>query len=99
RKCEMLQWQIEAAFRSGLAGAIVFNFTDEWFKDGRLVADWKMGITTTDRHPKPSFAAVQKMFKAAPYFPAPLQPKVSVIIAAYNAERTLKVCLESLEKL
>src|SRR5436190_9560654 len=53
RKCEMLQWQIEGAFRGGLAGAIIFNFTDEWFKDGRLVADWKMGITTTDRQPKP----------------------------------------------
>jgi glycosyltransferase involved in cell wall biosynthesis len=99
RKCEILAWQIEGAFHGGLAGAIVFSFTDEWFKDDRLVADWEMGLTTSDRQPKPSFAAVQKMFHAAPYFPSPLGPKVSVVVAAYNAERTLKTCLDSLEKL
>src|SRR5262249_27498451 len=63
RQADILEWQIEAAFRGGLAGAIVFSFTDEWFKDGRLVPDWQMGLTTNYRRPKPSFAAVQKMFR------------------------------------
>ena len=35
RKCEMLSWQIEAAFRGGLAGAVVFSYTDEWYRNGR----------------------------------------------------------------
>ena len=39
------------------------------------------------------------MFQAAPYFPSPLCPKVSLVVAAYNAERTLMTCLDSLEKL
>ena len=39
------------------------------------------------------------MFRAAPYFPLPHCPKVSVVVASYNGERTLKACLESLERL
>ena len=35
QKCAMLEWQIEHAFRGGLAGAVVFSFTDDWFRDGQ----------------------------------------------------------------
>src|SRR5205814_6169983 len=99
RKCQMLEWQIETAFRGGLAGAITFAFTDEWFKDGRLVSDWQMGLTTAARKPKAAFAVVQSMFALAADFSLPRYPKVSVIVAAYNAERTLKTCLDSLQQL
>ena len=68
RKCEMLSWQIENAFRAGLAGAIAFTFTDEWHKDGRQVEGWEMGLVSNDRWPKESFNAVKKMFRAAPLF-------------------------------
>lgn len=99
RKCEALGWQIEAAFRSGLAGAIVFSFTDDWWHDGKRVEGWQMGLTTNDRQPKASFGVVQKMFGAAPYFPLPRYPKVSVVVACYNGERTLKACLDSMQRL
>ncbi len=99
RKCEMLSWQIEDAFRGGLAGAVVFSFTDEWYRQGRLVDDWELGLTTRDRRPKPSFEAVSRQFQRAPFFPPVRQPDVSVVVAAYNAERTLGACLESLCKL
>src|SRR5204863_4298449 len=99
RKCEMLEWQIRDLFRAGLAGGVLFSFTDEWFKDGRQIEDWNMGLTTRDRQPKRSFRVVQKMFQAAPYFPLPQAPKVSVVVASYNGDRTLKACLESLERL
>ena len=58
-----------------------------------------MGLTNSERAPKPSFGAVQKMFGAAPYFPLSRAPKVSVVVASYNAERTLRACLDSLERL
>ncbi|MBM3845315.1 MAG: glycosyltransferase [Verrucomicrobia bacterium] len=96
RKCEILSWQIESAFRAGLAGTVVFSFTDEWFKDGREVDDWHMGLTTRAREPKPSFHAVQKAFAQAPWFPLPTYPSVSVVVACYNGARTLKTCLDSL---
>jgi hypothetical protein len=41
RQCELLAWQIESAFRGGLAGAIVFTFTDDWWHNGRRIDDWR----------------------------------------------------------
>jgi cellulose synthase/poly-beta-1,6-N-acetylglucosamine synthase-like glycosyltransferase len=99
KKAETLRWQIECAFRAGLAGAVVFSFTDDWFKDGRHVEDWNMGLTTADRRPKESFLAVRAKFSMAPYFPLLRSPKVSVVVAACNADRTLATCLDSLGKL
>jgi glycosyltransferase involved in cell wall biosynthesis len=99
RQAEVLAWQIETACRSGLAGTIVFSFTDDWFKDGRPIADWGFGLTTRQRVPKPAFAAVQAAFAVAPYFPLPRVPAVSVVVACYNGARTLRACLESLSRL
>ena len=31
-KCAILSWQIEEACRAGLAGAIVFSYTDDWWR-------------------------------------------------------------------
>ena len=99
RQCEILAWQIETAFRGGLAGVVVFSFTDDWCRGGQQIEDWKMGLTTADRQRKPAFAVVHKTFRAAPHFPLPRHPKVSVVVASFNAGRTLKACLDSLVKL
>lgn len=99
RQAEMLAWQIETSFRAGLAGAVVFSFTDDWWHSGRQIEDWTLGLTTVNRQPKPSFSAVQKAFQSAPAFPLSHYPQVSVVIASYNAERTLKTCLDSLQRL
>ncbi len=99
RKGEILSWQIETAFRSGLAGLAIFSFTDDWFRAGRQIEDWTMGLTTRDRRPKKSFTVVQRAFRAAPYFPLAHHPRVSVVVACYNGDRTLKACLDSLERL
>jgi len=98
RQKELLSWQIETAFRGGLAGAVVFTYTDEWFKDGRIVEDWKMGLVTRQRAPRPAFHAVGEGFRIAPYFALSRHPKVSVVVASYNAARTLQVCLDSLQR-
>ena len=95
-KCEMLGWQIESAFRAGLAGTVVFSYTDDWFKGEQQIEEWGFGLTGRDRKPKESFWAVQKAFGAAPYFPLPRSPKVTVVVASFNGERTLNACLESL---
>jgi glycosyltransferase involved in cell wall biosynthesis len=98
-KCEMLDWQIETTFRGGLAGAVVYSFTDDWFKDNRQIDNWAFGLTTVDRVKKDSFYVVQKKFQAAPYFPLSQYPKVSIVVASYNGVRTLKACLDSLSHL
>ncbi len=97
RKCEILSWQIETAFRAGLAGTVVFSYTDDWWRGGQRVEDWMMGLTTPDRQRKDSFRAVQKMFRLAPYFPLSRHPRVSVVVASYQGERTLNACLDSLK--
>ncbi len=94
-----LQEQIETAFRGGVAGTIVFSYTDDWFRGGVQIEDWSFGLTRRDRSPKPAFAAVGRVFQAAPYFPLTGAPKVSVVVASYNGAPTLKTCLESLARL
>jgi glycosyltransferase involved in cell wall biosynthesis len=99
RKCEMLRWQIESAFRNGLAGTVLFSFTDDWFRGGQQIADWSFGLTTRERVPKESFAAVREAYKIAPHFPLTRTPKVSVVVASYNGAATLRACLQSLTRL
>jgi GT2 family glycosyltransferase len=99
RKCEMLAWQIEAAFRAGLAGVVCFSFTDDWHRGGRAIEDWAFGLTTRARAPKPSLGTVQRLYRTAPYFPPARTPRVSVVVASYNGGRTLRACLESLGRL
>lgn len=96
---EILAWQIEATFRVGLAGIVLYSFTDDWFRGGFQITDWAFGLTTMDRTPKPAFEKVRELFATAPYFPLPHAPKVSVVIANYNGERTLELCLRSLRNL
>src|SRR5436190_23801707 len=98
-KCEFLNWQIELACRAGLAGTIVFSFTDDWFRGGMQIENWGFGLTQLERRPKDSFRAVQTQYQVAPFFPLPKSPRVSVIVASYNGQRTLQNCLESLTHL
>lgn len=98
-QAEILSWQVEAAFRAGTAGVIVFSFTDEWHKDGVEVADWAFGLTRSNRELKPAFGAVARSFGLAPRFPLPRSPKVSVVVASYQGAATLRACLASLRKL
>ncbi len=91
--------QVETAARGGLAGTIGFSFTDDWWRGGRQVEGWEMGVTRRDREKKPAYLALQQAYSQAPYYPLPRIPKVSVVVASYNGERTLEACLDSLEKL
>jgi glycosyltransferase involved in cell wall biosynthesis len=98
-KCEFLAWQIELAFRTGLAGTVVFSYTDDWWRGGMQITDWGFGLTTRDRQPKDSFHVVQRQYRIAPHFALPRVPKVSVVVATYNGARTVQNCLAALGRL
>jgi cellulose synthase/poly-beta-1,6-N-acetylglucosamine synthase-like glycosyltransferase len=99
-QAEFLRWQIQEAFDHGLAGAVVFGWTDPFFQDNQLVADWGFGLVDTERRPKPSYWAVKRQFTSAtPFPPGRRWPRVSVVVAAHNAGRTLESCLASLTRL
>ncbi len=98
-QAQILAWQVRGAFESGAAGTCVFSWTDDWFTGGYQVDDWSFGLVTRDRKRKPAFTAVQAEFTND--LPPPLEkyPRVSVVICAYNAERTMDACLASLRTL
>jgi cellulose synthase/poly-beta-1,6-N-acetylglucosamine synthase-like glycosyltransferase len=98
-QADLLSWMIPASFESGAAGTFVFSWTDDWFTGGSQIADWAFGLVDTQRRPKPSYAAVRAQY-AAP-LPPRLEhtPRVSVVVCAYNAGRTMDACLASLRTL
>lgn len=98
-QAETLSWQVESAFQGGAAGTVVFSFTDDWHRSGREVTDWAFGLTDRERRPRPAAAKVAAAFAAAPAVPGPNPPRVSVVVAAYNAARTLPACLDALTRL
>ncbi len=103
-QAELLTTHVNTVFQAGLAGTIVFAWTDEWFTDGIVVEDWKFGIVGADRTPKEAYAALQP-FLADPdrplyqRFPLKRHPKVSIVVCSYNGAKTLEDCLKSLEKI
>lgn len=95
----VLSWQVGTAFAMGVAGTFVFAWTDEWFTGGHLIEDWAFGLVDRARQPKPAFHAVSAAYQGPLPPPLPHHPKVSVVVCAYNAERTMDQCLASLEVL
>ena len=91
-------------FRGGLAGTILFSWTDEWFTDGVDVEDWAFGLVKKDRQPKLAYRAISSQ-TLSPHdslidkFPLSRTPKVSVVVCSYNGGATLRGCLEALQKL
>lgn len=98
KQAEHLSWMIRAAFECGAAGTFVFSWTDDWFTGGSQIADWAFGVVDAQREKKPAFHAVQQRYSGP--LPPPLEtaPKISVVVCAYNADRTMDACLASLRK-
>ena len=96
---DILSWHIKAAFSSGVAGTFVFAWTDEWFTGGHPIEDWDFGLVDRQRQPKPAFDEVKTQYLGPLPPPLPRYPRVSVVVCAYNAERTMSACLASLEHL
>ena len=98
-QAEIIRGKLETIRHAGLAGAILFSYTDEWFTGGYPITDWAFGVVDAQRQPKPSAKVVQEIF-AQDFVPCPKPaPKVSVIVATRNGGRTLASCLRSLERL
>src|SRR6516165_6395993 len=98
-QAQALDWQIRATFEAGAAGAIVFSWTDEWFRAGSQVEDWAFGITDINRNPKPATHKLRKAFNETPFAPAADWPKISVVVCTYNGARMLRQCLDGLARL
>jgi GT2 family glycosyltransferase len=101
-QAKTLSWQVNASFEMGVAGTVIFSWTDDWYaaSDGGFqVEDWAFGLVDRKRHKKPAFTAVKRCYDAPLPPSLPTYPKMSVIVCAYNAERTMDQCLISLKNL
>jgi glycosyltransferase involved in cell wall biosynthesis len=95
----ILGWQTRAAYELGVAGTSIFSWTDDWYTGGFQIEDWAFGLVDRERNRKPAFQEVQRIYCAGLPIPPPAAPKISVVICAYNAERTMQACLESMRTL
>ncbi len=98
-QAETLEWQIRTVGASGGAGAFIFAWTDEWYRGGFEIEDWDFGLTSRSRQAKPSLGAVQQAFHEFPLLPNAEWPRISVVVCSYNGSRTLRDCLEALQRL
>ena len=93
-----LDWQVRAIFSAGCAGTFVFSWTDEWHRGGHDIEDWKFGLVSRNRQPKPALAAVRKAFAETRLSSDVDWPRISVVVCSYNGARTIRDCLEGLRK-
>ena len=99
-QAEITAMHIRVAFEEGACGAVAFAWTDEWWRGGHPVEDWKFGLVDAARRPKPAARAVSAAFASAPFSREELTwPRVSVVVCAYNAAETLEDNLHSLDQL
>jgi GT2 family glycosyltransferase len=75
--------------RGGAAGMFVFSWTDEWFRHGESIDQWKFGLTTADRTPRPALATVAAAYAKVPAVDADRTPRVSVLVCSYNGAATI----------
>lgn len=101
-QAEMLCWHVDSVVRGGLAGTILFAWTDEWFTGGSEITDWAFGLVTRDRQPKKSYEAIKAYFAGEDSITRRVKlsqyPRVSVIVCSYNGGRTVEDCLSALRE-
>jgi len=102
-QAKALSWQLRAGFETGVAGTVIFSWTDDWHAysgpEGFQVDDWAFGLVDRNRREKPGYWAVKNCYDNPLPPSLSTYPKVSVVVCVYNGERTIDACLASLQKL
>lgn len=99
KQAEILDWQLKTIFTKGCAGALVFAWTDEWWRGGFDIEDWDFGLVDRDRNFKPALHTVSKVFAEIPFNSEKELPFISVLICSRNGGPTIRDTMEGLLKL
>lgn len=99
KQAEILAWQRRICLERGVAGNLLFSFTDEWHRGGEDVTDWQFGLTDRNRAPRQAWRALAGGFPGIRELIPPQAPRVSVIVCTRNGGHTLPACLDSITRL
>jgi GT2 family glycosyltransferase len=99
KQAAMLAQKIDAIFGGGAAGMFVFSWTDEWFRHGNEINQWKFGLVDRHRKPRISLDVVAAGFGQIPARTAEASPRVSVVICSFNGVATIRRTIEESLKL
>jgi glycosyltransferase involved in cell wall biosynthesis len=94
-----LGMQLELADECGCAGATVFSWTDEWATGAGPVEGWGFGLTRADRTPRPALQVAARWAGRTVRDLRGSWPPFTAVVCAYNEERRIGECLESLANL
>lgn len=89
-------WFQSSCHDAAVAGTVWFSYTDEWFRGGEAITQWRFGLVDSVRQERPVCGSIK--MEAPAHRPHP-QPRISVIVCTYNGIATLRGCLESLARL
>lgn len=99
KQAEILAWEHQLCLEHGVAGNLIFSWTDEWYRGGGMVTGWSFGLSARSRAPRPAWHALH----GGPLMPARLlperPPRISVIVCTWNGAAGLRACLTSLGRL
>jgi glycosyltransferase involved in cell wall biosynthesis len=95
-QAQSLAMQLDELDAAGAAGACVFAWTDEWGVGEEAVSGWGFGLTTEDRQPKPALDVVERWATRGIRELREGWPSLSVVVCAYNEQRYIGDCLDSL---
>jgi glycosyltransferase involved in cell wall biosynthesis len=93
-----LEMQLRVVDETGCAGATIFSWTDEWATGAGPVEGWGFGLTRTDRSPRPSLGVAARWTRRGVRDLRPSWPSVTAVVCAYNEERRIGECLDSLAR-
>ena len=81
-QAEITSMHIRTAFEEGACGIMAYAWTDEWWRGGHAIDDWKFGLVDRDRNLKPAAGAVAAAFANAPFSPEKKKtwPRVSAAL-------------------
>ena len=85
-QARVLDWQVRATFAAGCAGAFIFSWTDEWYRGGAEVDDWRFGLTDRHRRPKPALRAVTEAMAELPFPKQSPWPRISVVVCSTDPQ-------------
>lgn len=93
-----LEMQLGLVEEVGCAGATIFSWTDEWATSAGPVEGWGFGLTRADRTPRPSLAVASQWAARHVSDLRRSWPSLTVVVCAYNEERRIGECLDSLAR-